>query len=682
MTNTDAPPVLSVIIGVRDWEIARLRMAIKSHLASTIADDIEIVISDYGSQNKDKVEALVESLGCVYVYTADNIWSRSRALNAGIVASRGTYILTTDADFIFTPQTHAIVLGLLKQYPNSLQLKQNKNLPEGIGVEDLEKLDWADLDEAALTRPRWGMGGLAACHREMADRLRGYDERMTVWGAEDNDFGKRVRNAGGILNWIADDAAQVFHVWHPPFLQTRPDASEIAAVNHTYLHNDNTIIRNLHSGAIYRGREPLVSVVMTTRNRAEFLKKSIESVLRQTFREFELIVIDDASCDHTSEVIAEFQDPRLRYVRNETPAGVGAARNQANAIAAGRYIAIHDDGDIMLPWRLEKQLGAFEAMMQGVYGGWFHFDSETEQLSDHPGKAAFGPEALYAFPDIMRHATLMVEKRLLQEIPYLESFEAGSDYNTAFRMAWNAARFCHCGAYVTLNRQHSPNTRASQLETATLLTRKAYLDSLSAEDERKAVAAGQDLKDAEISLLSYELLEVQKLLSIQTHVQIFESPPKPLEHYTSDTKYTLLGRVCEGEVQLIKELYEPDESDQMPSEVNKQAGMLFNIKDLNFAASSETNDTEIQLPMTAASILASASSCIVLETGQGENLSVALSAARHLLPEREDIAVTFSGGRWLIAFEQGASQRQQVIERKNKTAEPGFNIYSVSKVRK
>jgi glycosyltransferase involved in cell wall biosynthesis len=106
---------------------------------------------------------------------------------------------------------------------------------------------------------------------------------------------------------------------------------------------------------------PRVSVIMPTHNRAELLRRSVLSVLSQTYRDFELIVVDDCSKDHTQQVLAEFSDPRLRVIRRETNGRAAAARNDGIAAARGELIAFQDDDDIWLAHKLERQVAALDA---------------------------------------------------------------------------------------------------------------------------------------------------------------------------------------------------------------------------------------------------------------------------------------------------------------------------------
>lgn len=102
--------------------------------------------------------------------------------------------------------------------------------------------------------------------------------------------------------------------------------------------------------------QDFVSVVIPTYNRGHVVSRAVGSVLTQSHRNFELIVVDDASTDNTEDVIASIGDSRIKYIKHEKNRGVSAARNTGIEAATGEFLALHDDDDIWLPDKLEKQL--------------------------------------------------------------------------------------------------------------------------------------------------------------------------------------------------------------------------------------------------------------------------------------------------------------------------------------
>jgi len=105
---------------------------------------------------------------------------------------------------------------------------------------------------------------------------------------------------------------------------------------------------------------PLVSVIILTRNRPEYLVRAINSVLTQTFTDFEIIIIDDASTDDTPEVIKSFHDPRIISIRNNVNRGEAGSRNQGVNAAKGEFVSFLDDDDEWLPRKLDAQVNKFK----------------------------------------------------------------------------------------------------------------------------------------------------------------------------------------------------------------------------------------------------------------------------------------------------------------------------------
>ncbi|OCA84624.1 glycosyltransferase family 2 protein [Bacillus sp. FJAT-27986] len=100
----------------------------------------------------------------------------------------------------------------------------------------------------------------------------------------------------------------------------------------------------------------MISVIIPTYNRANVISRSIKSVLEQTYRDIELIIIDDNSSDNTDQVISRFNDSRIKYIKLDNNKGACFARNYGVEISKGEYIAFQDSDDYWLPMKLEKQI--------------------------------------------------------------------------------------------------------------------------------------------------------------------------------------------------------------------------------------------------------------------------------------------------------------------------------------
>ncbi len=102
--------------------------------------------------------------------------------------------------------------------------------------------------------------------------------------------------------------------------------------------------------------DELVSIIMPSWNTERFIAESIRCVINQTYQKWELIIVDDCSTDKTDEVVASFQDSRIRYLKNEKNCGAALSRNRAMREARGEWIAFLDSDDLWAPTKLEKQL--------------------------------------------------------------------------------------------------------------------------------------------------------------------------------------------------------------------------------------------------------------------------------------------------------------------------------------
>jgi len=105
---------------------------------------------------------------------------------------------------------------------------------------------------------------------------------------------------------------------------------------------------------------PKVSVIIPTKNREEYVSRAVNSVLAQTFGDFEIIIISDGSTDNTDSVIRSYDDKRIIYLKFNVSKGAAAARNYGVRTAKGEYLAFLDDDDEWLPEKLAMQVDAME----------------------------------------------------------------------------------------------------------------------------------------------------------------------------------------------------------------------------------------------------------------------------------------------------------------------------------
>ncbi|MPZ76518.1 MAG: glycosyltransferase [Deltaproteobacteria bacterium] len=188
---------------------------------------------------------------------------------------------------------------------------------------------------------------------------------------------------------------------------------------------------------------PKVSVVIPTCNRAHFLHAAIESVLKQTFQDFEVIVVDDASTDETADVVRGFSDARIRYLRHETNKGQGATRNDGIKQAAGDYVALLDDDDEWLAEKLGRQVALLENSSPNVgliYSGFCQIDASTKRVVGHviPEKRGQAIEDLRLKNWIGTCSTVLVRRVCFEKVGLFdEKLASAADYDMWIRVAKN-----------------------------------------------------------------------------------------------------------------------------------------------------------------------------------------------------------------------------------------------------
>jgi glycosyltransferase involved in cell wall biosynthesis len=167
---------------------------------------------------------------------------------------------------------------------------------------------------------------------------------------------------------------------------------------------------------------PRVSVIVPTYNRAGLLIRAIDSILSQTFTEFEVIVIDDASTDGTAAVLSGIADPRVRVLRHDANGGGGAARNTGIVAARAEYLAFLDSDDVWLPRTLETLMKAIgEAPPEvGVCYGRFRKNFPDGTAVDFPC-SSISPKEGDLFRGLLRSNFITLQASVVRMKCFLEA---------------------------------------------------------------------------------------------------------------------------------------------------------------------------------------------------------------------------------------------------------------------
>ncbi|MEE9339089.1 MAG: glycosyltransferase [Methylococcaceae bacterium] len=181
---------------------------------------------------------------------------------------------------------------------------------------------------------------------------------------------------------------------------------------------------------------PVISVLMPVHNGESFLSESIESILNQTFDDFEFLIIDDGSTDNTLEIIKSYTDPRIRLLSNKNNIGLVASLNSGIDAARGRYIARMDADDICRLDRLEKQIGFLDSRPEyGLVGSWFRLFGKDEGYVRPPLEYDDIQIGLL-FENVFGHPTVVFRKDIVEKhnIRYSEIYPYAQDYHFLYKV--------------------------------------------------------------------------------------------------------------------------------------------------------------------------------------------------------------------------------------------------------
>lgn len=164
-----------------------------------------------------------------------------------------------------------------------------------------------------------------------------------------------------------------------------------------------------------------VTVIIPTYDRPDLVTRAVDSVLGQTYRDFECVVVDDNSPGtETKDVVTSIQSERLTYVRHDKNRGSGAARNTGLEHVSGEFVAFLDDDDEWLPNKLEKQLSLFETLPPeyGLVYCWMDYINAQGDANQHYRPTLRG----YVFPHVLDGqrigacSTLLVRTRVVEDV--------------------------------------------------------------------------------------------------------------------------------------------------------------------------------------------------------------------------------------------------------------------------
>lgn len=230
--------------------------------------------------------------------------------------------------------------------------------------------------------------------------------------------------------------------------------------------------------------EPMVTVLMSVYNGEKFIKEAIESILTQTFNDFEFLIINDGSTDNSVKIIESYNDSRIRLINNEKNLKLIASLNKGISLAKGKYIARMDCDDISMPERLEKEVNFLESSLEyGLVGTYYTVidgEGQEEKNVSYPSSN----DLIKLFLSLncpLAHGSIMGRTELFKQNLYgSKEYFAVEDYELWTRMA-KVTKIHNIPEYLFKYRIYGEsfsNTKTQLMYNQTLeLSKKLYINN-------------------------------------------------------------------------------------------------------------------------------------------------------------------------------------------------------------
>jgi glycosyltransferase involved in cell wall biosynthesis/radical SAM superfamily enzyme YgiQ (UPF0313 family) len=359
VNNRIAHPQISVVMSVYNGE-KHLQSAVQSVLAQNFLNYEFIIVDDASSDATPEILKACSDPRITIIRNNKNL-GLTASLNVGIRAASGKYIARMDADDLSVPYRFAQQFDFLETNPSiavvgsSYYTINEEGAVAGI-INVLAKP--ADI-KRELPRQNWFGHGSVMMRKSCVEEIGGYDERFVY--AQDYDLFLRLSERYDLANMTTP-----LYYWRESSKgissRKKEDQKHFAEMARSAAAaRRNRITGNGSDTVSQTNLTPLVSVIVPTHNRQEMLATAISSILSQTMRSFEIIVINDAGTD-VLPVLQKFEGKgNIRYIAHETNRGLAAARNTGIQAARGKYIAYLDDDDTFYPNHLETLTNFLES---------------------------------------------------------------------------------------------------------------------------------------------------------------------------------------------------------------------------------------------------------------------------------------------------------------------------------
>jgi glycosyltransferase involved in cell wall biosynthesis len=262
---------------------------------------------------------------------------------------------------------------------------------------------------------------------------------------------------------------------------------------------------------------PKVTVLMPVYNGGRYLRQAIESILGQTFKDFEFLIVNDGSTDNSVEIIESYPDARIKLIHNEENLGLVRTLNVGLKHARCEYLARMDADDLSLPQRLQEQVDFLDKNAEiFLCGAWMRYLEENSENKWATPVTHEGIVSNLIFNSVLAHPTVMLRLKTLRErkLCYDEFYAHAEDYELWARIAF-CLKFSNMPKELLYYRRHGQNfTQIYEKEKRFYagLVRQNLLRKLGVEFSEKEFQLHQDLSNSKFQMTTDFVEAVEKWL--------------------------------------------------------------------------------------------------------------------------------------------------------------------------
>ncbi len=447
---------LSVIIPTYNRSLQVVN-AIRSVLDQTShLKKLEIIVVDDGSTDDTEKKLKDLNIKELTYYKIDHTGKPARARNYGARQAKGEVLAFLDSDDTWKPNKLRDQLPFLELSSTVLVYGQGEIAQSVDELVETNQIEGGESFEALL-KTNSIPNSSVILRRSAFNEVEGFDEseKMEVedyhlWLKVSKNYPTGIKYCGTTVFEYETSGDRISNVTAElssrRVLYAHQMLSQDDAINDEQKHAieqqmivDHKRIKHLRLGM----RAPLVSVIMGVYNGEDYLKEAIDSILAQTFRSFEFIIINDGSTDKTSDILSQYDDPRIYIIEQENK-GLVASLNIGCSIAVGNYIARMDADDISMPSRFEEEIKLFSTDAEiALVGTFFAYIDEagtpTGTVMAMPTLDIDLRRALYTV-NPFAHGSTMFKRSVFEALSgYTDEYGPTEDYELWRRFANTSA---------------------------------------------------------------------------------------------------------------------------------------------------------------------------------------------------------------------------------------------------